>query len=90
LRNPSDFVDRVYRHYGWDGFKHNFNKVEDLHLEDDESFGINGLHDIRPIIERVPVNVRVSKSLMDEALHVDDLLWNEVRDSLQKTPQRHM
>jgi sulfotransferase len=90
LTSPERFVDAVYRHYGWEPYGHNFAEITDLNLEDDEAFHTQGLHEVRPTIQRRPVNVKVSIGLMNEARRLDDLLWDQVRISLRESPHRHI
>lgn len=90
LRNPSKFIKKIYQHYGWQTYKHNFNNIEDLHLEDDEAFHTQGLHDVRPKLEKRRVNVRVSEKLMKEAEYLDNILSEQINISKKNTPNRHM
>lgn len=90
VRDPQGFVEAVYQHYGWKQFAHDYDHVEDLHLEDDAAQHTQGLHDIRPQIERRDVSTRVSVGLMRQAKDYDDALWEQVRVSLRETPHRHI
>jgi len=90
VRDPRYFVESVYTHYGWEPFIHNFDNVEDLHLEDDSTFHTQGLHDIRPKLERRKINVKVSAGLMKQTQELDDILWAHVENSIKNTPHRHI
>lgn len=90
VRNPQHFVEAVYRHYGWEPYAHDYDHVEDLHLEDDAAENTQGLHDIRPVVERRNLTTRVSLGLMNKAKDYDDVLWEQVRISLRETPHRHI
>jgi hypothetical protein len=90
LQNPKNFIDAIYNHYGWEKFDHDFENIEDLHLEDDEAFHTQGLHDIRPSISRRKINIKISTSLMKQAQELDDILWEHVEKSIKNTPDRHI
>lgn len=90
VHDPQRFTNAVYQHYGWDGYSHVYDNVEDLHLEDDAAEHTQGLHDVRPSIEHRSVTTRVSLGLMKQAQEYDDALWEQVRLSKQTTPHRHI
>ena len=48
---PADTLKKVYQYLGVPEFKHNFDKVTQVTQEDDQVFGIAGLHEIRPKVE---------------------------------------
>ena len=89
IRDPEGFTRAVYGHFGWDWFEHDFNHVDDLHLEDDASEHSEGLHDVRQTIERRALTTRVSAGLMRQAEEYDEVLWKQVQVSLRNTPHRH-
>jgi len=45
---PAEAMKQVYDYLGLPGYAHDFNHVEQVTREDDEVFGIPGLHEIRP------------------------------------------
>ncbi len=50
---PAQTLQKVYDYLGVPEFKHNFEKVAQVTQEDDQVFGIPGLHEIRPKVERL-------------------------------------
>jgi sulfotransferase len=48
---PAEALQKVYRYLGVPEFKHDFNEVAQVTQEDDQIFGIPGLHEIRPKVE---------------------------------------
>ena len=48
---PAKTLQQVYRYLGVPEFQHNFEKVHQVTQEDDQAYGISGLHDIRPKVE---------------------------------------
>jgi sulfotransferase len=51
---PAETLQKVYTYLGVPGFKHDFDKVAQVTLEDDQVFGIPDLHEIRPKVEPLP------------------------------------
>ena len=48
---PKQTLQKVYAYLGVPEFQHNFNEVAQVTQEDDEAYGIPGLHQIRPKVE---------------------------------------
>ena len=48
---PAKILQKVYQYLGVPEFKHNFGSVAQVTQEDDQVFGIAGLHEIRPKVE---------------------------------------
>jgi sulfotransferase len=48
---PAETLQQVYAYLGLPAFEHDFGNVAQVTHEDDEVFGIPGLHDIRPRVE---------------------------------------
>jgi len=51
---PAATMQKVYAYLGVPEFAHNFDKVAQVTQEDDQVFGIPGLHEIRPKVEPLP------------------------------------
>jgi len=48
---PKQTLQQVYAYLGIPDFQHNFNNVAQVTQEDDQAYGIPGLHEIRPKVE---------------------------------------
>lgn len=48
---PAETMQKVYTYLGVPEYKHNFDKIQQVTQEDDQVFGIPGLHEIRPKVE---------------------------------------
>jgi len=48
---PEETMQKLYGYLGVPVYEHNFGKVEQVTQEDDQVFGIPGLHEIRPKVE---------------------------------------
>jgi len=51
---PAATLQKVYQYLGVPEYDHNFEKVIQITQEDDQIFGIPGLHEIRPRVEPLP------------------------------------
>ena len=51
---PAATMQKVYAYLGIPEFAHLFDKVAQVTQEDDQVFGIPGLHEIRPKVEPLP------------------------------------
>lgn len=47
VEQPSMVLQEIYKHCGLDWFEHDFDNVEQLFTEDDVSYGLVGMHDVR-------------------------------------------
>jgi len=56
--NPAKTLDGIYEFLGVNPFRHNFNQVEQVTIEDDTLHGFEGLHKIRSRVEPVPSDWR--------------------------------
>jgi sulfotransferase len=53
---PAATMAKVYSYLGLPAFEHQFNEVRQMTQEDDDVFGIPGLHEIRPKVQPVPTD----------------------------------
>jgi sulfotransferase len=65
---PEQEMKRVYEYLGVAPFKNNFEQIEQTTREDDEIYGISGLHTIRPSLEMKPSDAK-------EVLGMDVYNW---------------
>ena len=52
--HPKQTLQKVYAYLGVPEFEHNFDKVAQVTQEDDQAYGLPGLHEIRPKVEPLP------------------------------------
>lgn len=45
--DPATVLKRIYQHCGWQPFVHDFDHVINAHPEDDDVYGLAGMHEIR-------------------------------------------
>lgn len=51
--DPEGTLGKIYAHCGWDAFEHDFENIVNPFPEDDEVYGLRGLHTIRRRLERL-------------------------------------
>lgn len=54
VSKPQGVMDQIYAYLGVSPYQHNFDKVVQVTCEDDQIYGISGLHEIRPKVEPLP------------------------------------
>lgn len=52
--SPKETMQRIYAYLNLPEYQHDFNNVHQITKEDDTIYGVDGLHDIKPIIKPVP------------------------------------
>lgn len=50
--DPDQVLRRIYAHCGWPLFRHDFDNVINAHPENDDIYGLVGMHKIRPKVGR--------------------------------------
>lgn len=67
-------LDRIYAHCGWKPFSHNLEFVENVCQENDEIYGLPGLHDIRSTIKKNQIKVNLSDEAIINCIELDSML----------------
>jgi sulfotransferase len=58
VNNPKNTIDKIYNFLEIDSFDHNFYNIENKFMENDLVYGINGLHSVKPKIEKSDTSVQ--------------------------------
>ena len=67
-------LDRIYSHCGWKPFFHNLEFVENVCKENDEVYGLLGLHDIRSTIKQNKIKIDLSDEAIINCIELDSML----------------
>jgi len=51
---PQEVLDVIYEYLEIDGFKHDFNNIKQVTIEDDKFHGVFGNHEVQPVLKSVP------------------------------------
>ena len=50
MAEPAATLARIYEFCGWEPFNHNFENIVCLYPENDEEYGVDGLHEVRSVL----------------------------------------
>ena len=64
LHDTKGVIEKIYKFCELESFEHDFNNIVDKHPENDEVYGLLGLHDIRPTINKRDLDVKLSKEMI--------------------------
>jgi sulfotransferase len=71
LHNTNSTINKIYEFCELESFKHDFNNIVNKHPENDEVYGMLGQHDIRPIISKRKLDVKLSSSIIKKCKQLD-------------------
>jgi sulfotransferase len=71
LHNTNSIIDKIYKFCDLESFKHDFNNIVNKHPENDEVYGMLGQHDVRPIISKRNIDVKLSSSIVKKCKQLD-------------------
>lgn len=66
INNTQDTIDKIYSFCELELYKHDFSSIINKHPEDDTVYNMIGQHDVRPIISKRELNVKLSQSIIDK------------------------
>lgn len=64
IEAPEEQVAKIYSYLGIPSFSHNFSEITDYCLENDATYGLDGLHSIRPQIARQEHDVVLNDNVL--------------------------
>jgi sulfotransferase len=64
LHNTKGVIENIYKFCELEYFEHYFNNIVNKHPENDKVYGMIGQHDIRPIINKRDLDVKLSKEII--------------------------
>jgi sulfotransferase len=71
INNTKEIIDSIYSFCELETFSHDFNNIVNIHPENDESYNMIGLHDIRPTISKRFLDITLSQETIDRCLELD-------------------
>lgn len=60
VKDTQGTLDKIYAFCGWEPFKHDLENIVNKYPENDEFYGLMGMHDVRPTIGRRGLDVKLS------------------------------
>ena len=74
VSNPEFEVKKIYEFCGWEPFVHDYKNVVVKHPEDDTTYGINGFHKIRSVVEKKENSVEIPKDILQNCTILNGIL----------------
>jgi sulfotransferase len=71
INNTEEELIKIYDFLEIEQYKHNFNKIENLHKENDEVYGLVGQHDVREKISLDKKDIILSDKTMEICKHLN-------------------
>ena len=73
IGTPEETIKRIYDFCGWTYFAHNYNHIECKYPEDDNVYGLKGMHKIRHKVEAQPNSTVLSPKTIEKCQQIDRL-----------------
>lgn len=74
IKDPQKQLDRLYDYLGVEKYIHNFTNVKNINEEDDRVYNLKNMHKIRPRVEKIQNNVKISNDLENKCNFMNDCL----------------
>jgi hypothetical protein len=74
VNDPIKTIEKIYTFCGWEPFEHNFQNVVTKFPEDDSVYYLNGLHTIRPVVEKNDNQVILPEHIQQKCTAIDKLM----------------
>lgn len=71
IANPDKTINSIYEFCGWKKFEHTYDNIINKNPERDDLLNLIGLHDIRPILSKRKIEIKLSSRLYEKALSLD-------------------
>jgi len=71
VENTADVLKRIYAFCGWQPFPHTFTEVVNKYPENDEFYGLDGFHTIRPVVCKEENTTVLPPDIMEKCNELD-------------------
>jgi sulfotransferase len=88
VTDPDNFLTRLYDFWGIERFQHEYEGIVNPRPENDKPFRLDGLHEIRPKLERVDYDVKVPRDLWNYSKELDEALWHDYEQAKEIMPSQ--
>ena len=79
VENPSMVLEQIYKHCEIDPFAHDFDTIKQVFVEDDDVYGLVGMHDVRQEIKFRANNIGLPQNIQQ----ISDEMTNALYDGLR-------
>ena len=74
VRTPAEVIQKIYEFCGWAPFVHNYENIVNKYPENDDVYGIKGMHQIRDTVIPIKNNVVLTKKMRENCIKIDKLM----------------
>lgn len=74
INKTDETIRKIYTFCGWIPYQHSFDNITTKYAEDDTVYGLNGFHDIRPIVGRQQYDMLLSAEIMQKCSMIEKLI----------------
>ena len=74
ISNPENVINRIYEFLNLQPFTHDFKNVVCKYPENDEVYGLNGMHQIRNEVKVKENDIKLDKNLLKNCIKIDKLM----------------
>ena len=74
VRMPAAVIQKIYDFCGWEPFTHNYEQVTCKYPENDEIYGLKGMHQVHDTVIPIENLVVLKKKLLENCLKIDKLM----------------
>ena len=71
VKNTKKTIQKIYDFCGWEPFEHDFENIINKYPENDEAYGLKGMHSIRSSIKVEPTTLKLSGILTEKCREMD-------------------
>jgi len=71
VTNTENVIHDIYEFFGWEWFEHDLTNIVNKHPENDEVYGLKGMHEVRPVISMKENSVKLSDVLIEKCMALD-------------------
>ena len=74
ISKTKDYIEKIYNFLGIPEFNHNLNFIVNKYPENDEIYGINGMHDVRDRISKRNYDIKISQNSKNMCMYLNRYL----------------
>lgn len=74
INNTEETINKIYEFCGWTHFEHNFKQVECKYPENDEIYGLKGMHKIHKSVKKIENTIVLSSKTIEHCEKIDKLM----------------
>lgn len=85
--DPHAFFEQVYSFWGLTNYRHDFANIPPADEETEKQFGTQGLHEVRPKLEKRDYQTNIASGLWEYSKELDEALWHDYEQAKKIRPE---